>query len=252
MSFQATAWAVNQRTKNVNTQCLLLVLASYADELGVSWPSIKRLSEETRLSRSAVIRNLEILVDAGYLVRLNRRSDGRQDTNLYELQLQKAGCISDTLQQKAGCQSQEKLGVTGDTLIVNTVSSEPNGSSEPVNSQEQAPPNPPRTKPTPIDPKWQPPPEAWVKAKKMLLAVDVAHETLQFVDKALDQGWLSKDWTAKWRTWMRNANKWAKEKMNPTQRLIVDLKETIARGYSPDPEQMRQAEAMGVLNEVIG
>lgn len=47
----------------------------------------------------------------------------------------------------------------------------------------------------------------WARTKG--LSVDLERETEQFLDHHRAKGSKFKDWTAAWRTWMRNAQKWA-------------------------------------------
>jgi Helix-turn-helix domain len=57
MSWQATAWAIKQRTGNARRKALLLALANYADAKGVCWPSQERLAEDTEQSIDSVQRH---------------------------------------------------------------------------------------------------------------------------------------------------------------------------------------------------
>jgi SOS-response transcriptional repressor LexA len=72
MSWQATAWAVRQKTGAASRKALLLVLANYADEHGVCWPSQETLKAETELSEDTIQRQSKILKKLG-LVKIIRR-----------------------------------------------------------------------------------------------------------------------------------------------------------------------------------
>jgi hypothetical protein len=50
MSWQATAWAEKQVTGSPARKVLLLVLANYADEDGICWPSQETLAKGTEQS----------------------------------------------------------------------------------------------------------------------------------------------------------------------------------------------------------
>lgn len=88
MSWQATAWAVRQKTGSSSRKVLLLVLANYADENGVCWPSQEVLKAETEMSEDTIQRQSKILKALG-LVRIvrRRRKDGTWPALLYQLNL---------------------------------------------------------------------------------------------------------------------------------------------------------------------
>ena len=61
MSWQATSWAVKQRTGSPARKLMLLVLANYADEHGCCWPSQQTLSYDTEQSLDSIQRHLKSL-----------------------------------------------------------------------------------------------------------------------------------------------------------------------------------------------
>ena len=61
MSWQATAWAIRQTTGAARRKLLLLALATYADRIGVCWPSQETLARDTEQSVDTVQRQLEVL-----------------------------------------------------------------------------------------------------------------------------------------------------------------------------------------------
>ena len=67
MSWQATAWAERKKTGSPARKVLLLVLASYADEFGVCWPSQEVLANGTEQSLDTVQRQLRKLADMGII-----------------------------------------------------------------------------------------------------------------------------------------------------------------------------------------
>jgi hypothetical protein len=67
MSWQATAWAEKQTTGRSARKALLLVLANYADEFGMCWPSQKTLAISTEQSVDSVQRQSRRLCEAGLL-----------------------------------------------------------------------------------------------------------------------------------------------------------------------------------------
>lgn len=58
MSWQATAWAIQQNTGSARRKLLLLALANYADKHGTGWPSQETLALNTEQSVDSVQRQL--------------------------------------------------------------------------------------------------------------------------------------------------------------------------------------------------
>jgi hypothetical protein len=48
MSVQAISWAMDHRVHSVTEKVILLVLANYANEYGISWPSQRTLADDDR------------------------------------------------------------------------------------------------------------------------------------------------------------------------------------------------------------
>jgi hypothetical protein len=87
MGLRAMAWAF--LTARPSTERFVLVaLAEHADEDGVCWPGVSRLTERTGYGRATVQRALARLEVDGLLSRQERCvSGGRQTSNLYVLDL---------------------------------------------------------------------------------------------------------------------------------------------------------------------
>ena len=91
MSLQAMSWAREVMPKmpesiKAGPRLLLMLMADYANEQGVCWPSIRRLSDEMACSRSTVQRAVEALVDKGLMEVVPRQTKtGRQTSNFYRL-----------------------------------------------------------------------------------------------------------------------------------------------------------------------
>jgi hypothetical protein len=69
MSWQATAWAERQITGSPARKVLLMVLANYADQNGVCWPSQETLARGTEQSVDTVQRQLKKLQNLGVIER---------------------------------------------------------------------------------------------------------------------------------------------------------------------------------------
>ena len=78
--------AAYDSTLNYAAKRVLVLLAGYANEDGICWPSIKKMAKNIGTSRQALIKQINILIDHGYLTRKERyQHGGRRGTNLYQL-----------------------------------------------------------------------------------------------------------------------------------------------------------------------
>lgn len=76
MSWQATNWALTQKTGDVGRKTVLLLLANLADEEGSCFPGQERLAKESEQSVSTVYRQLKRLEADGFIRREHRNSRG--------------------------------------------------------------------------------------------------------------------------------------------------------------------------------
>jgi Helix-turn-helix domain len=86
MSVKALRWARRQRTGSLSTKAVLLVLADYADDDGVCWPSTRTLADDCETDQRTVRRLLTRLRDSGLIVW--ETQTGRM--NVYRLALRPA------------------------------------------------------------------------------------------------------------------------------------------------------------------
>lgn len=83
------AWAMDQNVPPTPSH-VLLVLANYADQDGVCWPSVATLARKTRLSERGVQKALRVLEAEELIAALpDRRVLGRGSSIRYRLQLRK-------------------------------------------------------------------------------------------------------------------------------------------------------------------
>jgi len=91
MSLHAMSWArevMPEMPESIKAgpRLLLLLMADYANEQGVCWPSVRRLADEMACSRSTVQRAIEALVEHGIMTVVARKTPtGRQTSNFYRL-----------------------------------------------------------------------------------------------------------------------------------------------------------------------
>ena len=83
MSVQAISWALDYAAGSVTEKVLLLVLANYANEFGVSWPSQKTLADQTALGERTVRRVLADMERRGVIRRIvRRRGNGSRQSDM--------------------------------------------------------------------------------------------------------------------------------------------------------------------------
>jgi len=107
MSFKAMNWAMNKKPEGdfkPLTKFVLLHLADLADQEGMSYPSLKYLSESTGLGISTVRRHLHTLAAADLVnIVWGKRPDGSYSANTYYLNIE--GVLSErqgTLSEMGG------------------------------------------------------------------------------------------------------------------------------------------------------
>ncbi|MDI5886149.1 DnaT-like ssDNA-binding domain-containing protein [Cobetia amphilecti] len=91
MSLHAMSWArevMPEMPESIKAgpRLLLLLMADYANEQGVCWPSVRRLADEMACSMRTVQRAIEALVEQGVMTVVARKTPaGRQTSNFYRL-----------------------------------------------------------------------------------------------------------------------------------------------------------------------
>lgn len=90
MSIDAMAWAKAQLTGSPGAKLVLLVLADYADDTGLSWPSKALLAKITEQDPRTIQRHLRHLERLQLVtVDVRSRKDGGRSSNSYRLPLDK-------------------------------------------------------------------------------------------------------------------------------------------------------------------
>jgi pyocin large subunit-like protein len=80
MSWEASTWALSQKTGSPSGKAVLLFLANYADDKGRCWPSQNTIAKQTEQSIDTVQRRIKKLEERGLLARNRRiRQDGGCD-----------------------------------------------------------------------------------------------------------------------------------------------------------------------------
>jgi hypothetical protein len=82
--FRLPNWALELiRQVGLLAFAVYCVLAKHADERGECWPSIGRIASDCDCSRRSAQRALKLLIDAGFVRSIERKTDSGQTSNLY-------------------------------------------------------------------------------------------------------------------------------------------------------------------------
>ena len=196
---------------------VFIILANWCDSYGFSWPSIRKLTKVTGLSRSTVIKHLQALDAAGHLKIITRPNR----SSLYLL----AGCDEETLetplprdhpaynwQLEAGPPHGPRPG------------DGPGGPGDgPLEVRETDPDTKGDTKETRVKRRcrlpedWKPSGEDIDYAHKKGMTAEIFLDEAQaFKNYHLAKGTAMADWHRAWMTWVGNWAKWRKQSQRPS------------------------------------
>jgi hypothetical protein len=223
MSIESLALALHHSRAKGTAKLVLLGIANH-DGDGGAWPSIKTLAKYSCCDERQVQRALKHLEELGEIRRLvgaggnqNTRADRRP--NRYQVLLScPPSCDgskehrqrgdTDATPQPHGVTSTAPRGDIHGSHGVVEMSPEP--SLEPSMNQETRKSRSRHRRP--IDQGWNLSPELLQELKVKFPKVDVESQVEPFVDYWLARGEARADWNATFRTWMRNQDKWRREK----------------------------------------
>jgi hypothetical protein len=212
MSYQATAWAVQQSAGSSVAKVVLLVLAEAANPEGETFLGHAEIARRAELGRRAVVNQMRRLVSAGLIERV-RRTDarGHRTSDLMRLSLDAPRALRTEAQSAPDAptgvpvlsahddmskvHATTRLGAPGAQDIVR----EP--VNEPVRARQSA-----RRKPESTIPKDFPAVKdmtfAAATAKSAGVTLDVGREAYRFRNHAEQNDRRCRDWSAAWRNWV--------------------------------------------------
>ena len=194
-------WAFEQDL-NPNAKLVLLALANRANhETGVCHPGQDLIGRECSMSPRTVRRHLKALEDAGLVERRARMlPEGRGRTSdEYRLAYYQAD-------RMAG-RSERPTGQTVQTNRTNLDDQPDNGVRGTVREPKE---NPKSLRKTSMTEDWEPDERNLSRLAEKHPTVDLHTELANFRDHWISKGKRRADWNAGFRTWVRNAEKWAK------------------------------------------
>lgn len=201
MSVHAISLSLRMRGVSPSEKLVLLVLANYADERNQSFPSHRRLSDETGLTERTVLTVLKSLEAKKLLSRQERRrGDGSRSTDLITLHFH-GEMISPRGEDDAADVGKQLH--QGGEIISPLTTFEPSPNHQIDEPSEVA------TRATPTKRSSRRAPESWQPSAKTLLTLrDEGHEA-GAMERALtmmrDHEYRAprSDWDAAYRTWVR-------------------------------------------------
>ena len=199
-----TALAMKQRGLKPAAKIVLYWLADHHNgETGACFPSLKTLETECEMNRSAIVRHLNALEEAGLIERIRRtRENGSQTSTAYVLRLTPVA-----ERNTPCCKTQQPPVAKCDPLNLGNN----NLGNEPSLFWAEAP--------KPTKPKRAVSlPDGWVASDRNIQDAiergfsqeEIKHEADQFSNYHIAKGSTFKNWDAAWRTWLGNARKFAK------------------------------------------
>lgn len=203
---------------------VMLAMADWCNDHGESLhPSNDAVAEKCRISRPQAVKIIRKLTEDGYLEVIGNAFGGAPGTTKkYRVSIAKLKSVS----RDTGITDDIHTGITGDTGIADDT-----GITQDSRRVSPAIPKPPvnhhiSTSLRSVDKRTENRatqiaadfiPDATGISLAAELGVSVARELPQFIDYHTARGKPMKDWQASWRTWTRNAAKFAKQSAQPKQ-----------------------------------
>ncbi len=207
------AWAFGQRVGNAeksvsapSAKLVLLKLADHADDRGHSYPSVRRIADDTELDERTVRRALDHLESRGLILK-TKRGRGHE----YHLQLggEDEASTPDNLPGEAAHDTGQLAHDTGQPVTEQRASCPKQRASCPPNHQEpsknrQGTGGARKRATSRMAANWLPSEKGLLFAKNQGLSdAQISQAVDRFTDHYLGTGRAAADWNAIWRNWIR-------------------------------------------------
>lgn len=250
MSVEAIGWAFSVKIKPSSLKFLLVALANNAmAETGLAWPSIDYLANATGMDRKTVVNNLANLRDQGLITDTGKRVGATKQIPVYRLNMPGIGPVPSPSAEPSK-EAQKGNSTEGGTVPVLAG----NSTEIPLEQSQKRDTEPLRTVKEPSGDSSRA--QAPKQARRTRLALDtipdewVAYcrerhpqhspqrEFEAFADHHRAKGTTMLDWTAAWRTWLRNADRFSqKPRASPPAGKYADtIAALTGRNRQPEPE----------------
>ena len=234
MSIKCVHWALNDAPVEEPVEVLILVAMAEraADDGTTTYQAVATIARKARVSVRTCQSRLRALEEAGIITRGDQSHTdhlpGNRRPVVYDLAVHKTRGADSAPQELRGAESalrganSELRGAEQGTLGVQLFADNSSLNSSLLDSSKDSVSTPkPQKQNSPV-----PNPfivtaelESWAKMETPL--ADVRRETPKFVDHHTSEGNRKKDWTAAWRNWMRNEQKYATERLQRQQQPRV-------------------------------
>jgi len=204
-------WAFDTPCPTPSAKLVLLKLADHANDEGECWPSQGHIASDCGLTRQTVNEQIRKLVDLGLIKRENRFNGTGQQTNRYFLQCRDNRHPLSDLPTGVSAQATPPVG-SADT----EPSEEPTEEDTKAVALVLAPAREPARKEHANGKRTRIAADWWPDSRDARYAEEQGHdagwierEAESFRDRCLRDEPTYADWHAAWRTWVRNAPKFA-------------------------------------------
>lgn len=221
MSVAATKWARAVNAGSPTNKLVLYVVCDHADLDGTSWPSIETITEESQLSRRAVIYAIADLVKRRLVV---KETQGRG--NLYRLVMRASAAPVDSAPDapvesasaapEESTEQVQEMHFQVQQVHLDGATDAPEGILK--GSRRDIGPRKRGKIATKMTAGWMPDPQVRQQMLSECPQVDHRYEHARFVDYWIGNGRSMKDWNATWRNWVRKAAKDAEDTRSRTDR----------------------------------
>lgn len=222
MSIDALSWAFNLDLPSSGAKLTLLALANYCNEDGLAYPSQKAMSKKTCLCERAIRTHLVTLENLGIITRQARkRENGSYTSDLFKLhigaqtssgnncQRQNLPTAENDISQRQILPNPAAESAYPDPSLNTTVTKNNHIADKPKATVSVL--KTEKKKPTLCPTEFDVTEEMFDWAVSQgIPEIRVRPETEQFLDRNKAKGAAYIDWNAAWRTWMRNAVKFAR------------------------------------------
>jgi Helix-turn-helix domain len=85
MSIRAIDWVLEHEVKPASLKLVLVILANYASDTGMAYPSTETIARKTSVSRRSVVEALDLLVEQGWLEDTGKRVGRTKQIKVFRL-----------------------------------------------------------------------------------------------------------------------------------------------------------------------
>jgi hypothetical protein len=218
VSIKAMNWVWEHSQSRRGARLVLLAIADNANDAGEAWPSYTTLQRKTRFGRAAIAEGIEKLVQLGEL-EIDESRKGKRGQNFYRMPMRTVTGSETELVRKAN-QSGNRTGSSSETEPDLVRKPNPITTTNPPANRQRVVELPQQQPEAIRSDGLHPLPDDFSLSDSMRRwalqtfgpALDVDHETKQFISHFRAEGVRKRSWPDAWQKWMRNSAKYASER----------------------------------------